>query len=81
MSKRGLLLLTCAAWLICLGLDTYWQVSSTLSEPDLYGYERWPVLHLLTFGISRFPYWLFALVGVVLAELIILELFPPAKKR
>ncbi len=76
MSKRKLLLLTVAAWLICLGVDACWRVSYTLSNPDLYGYERWGLLHVMSFLFERFPYWLLGLIGVIFAELIILELYP-----
>jgi hypothetical protein len=80
MSKRKLLLLTIAAWLICCGVDAYWRMSYTLTEPELHGYEQWEIFHLLAFLVDRFPYWLLALIVVLFAELIILELHPKDRK-
>ena len=80
MSKRKLLLLTLAAWSICCGVDAYRRVSHSLSGPELHGYEQWEIFHLLAFLTDRFPYWLLALIAVIFAELIILELYPGDRK-
>jgi hypothetical protein len=45
-----------------------------LSQPDLYGYEKWTMFPLLGFIIYRMPFLILGLLVVLYAELIWLDM-------
>ena len=75
MTKKRAILLTLAVWLVGVSIYGYWYVTSSLAQPDLYGYERWPMFLILGFLVDRFIYLLFGLLVVLYAEVILFEIF------
>jgi len=76
MTKRRVILLTLAAWLVSCGGYFYWFVTSIMALPDLASYEQgaeWPVMIFLSF---RLPLMLAGLLLLILLEALLFELFP-----
>ena len=80
MTKRKAILLTFTAWLAGVSVYGYWYVTSVLSQPNLYGYERWPIFPIFGFMVDRLIYLFFALIVVVYAEAILFEMFARKQK-
>ena len=76
MPRAGkLIFITIAVWLVMTVFYCYYWVSSILARPDNYGYERWVMFPLLGFLVYRFPYLVAGLLLVILAELVLTEVF------
>ncbi len=75
MSKRKVILLTVVCWVAGCSAYAYYWVKSILSDPNLAGYERWPIFPIFGFLVYRFPFLLLALAITIYAELIFIETF------
>ena len=62
---------TFVTWLLGTILYGYYWVTATLAERGLGGYEREPLLPMLSFAVYRLPYLLIALVIIIVVELLI----------
>ena len=76
MTKRKTILVTLAMWLVGVIAYGYWWVTSILSQPDLYGYERWEIFPIMGFLVYRFPILFIGLVFIIYAEALLFEIFP-----
>jgi hypothetical protein len=79
-TKRKAILLTFTAWLVGVSVYGYWYVTSILSQPDLQGYERWPIFPIFGFLVDRLIYLFVALLVVLYAEAILFEMFARKQK-
>jgi hypothetical protein len=76
MTKRRVILLALAAWLVGCGGYFYWFVTSIMALPDLASYEQsagWPVMVFLIF---RLPPLLTGLLLLIWLEALLFELLP-----
>ena len=76
MTKRRVILLTLAAWLVGCGGYFYWFVTSIMALPDLASYEQGAGRPIMVFLIFRLPLMLAGLLILIWMESLLFELFP-----
>ena len=67
-SSKYPILITVLIWAVCVAAYAFYYVKSHLTLPALEGYEAAWSWQLLFFGLTRLPWLLAGLAGVVLLE-------------
>jgi len=69
ISAKYPIIITTLIWAGCAGGYAFYYIKSRLALPGLEGYEAEWTWQLLFFGITRLPWFLIALAGVIFIEL------------